>query len=115
MPWSLRVERLAEQHSLDRRPLAEVERTKVFHTLKACSDNGAYRVLPSSAMQELEHNKWNNVKTYTEWLQRSSSAPLEALLALYDSDLRFADILDERNDRQGKLQHLVSWIPCSIR
>ena len=66
-------------------------------------------------MQELEHNKWNNVKTYTEWLQRSSSAPLEALLALYDSDLRFADILDERTNRQGKLQYLVIWIPCSIR
>ena len=110
-----RSKRLAEQHNLDQRPHAEADRTKVFHTLKACSDNEAYRALPRLAMQELEDNKWNNVKTYTEWLQHSSSAPLEALLALYNSDLRFADILDERTDRQGKLQYLVSWIPCSIR
>ena len=67
------------------------------------------------AMQELEDNKWNNIKTCTEWLQDSSSAPLEALLALHDIDLRFAGILDERTDRQGRLQYLVSWIPCSIR
>ena len=59
-------------------------------------------------MLELEDNKWNNVKTYTKWLQQSSSAPLEALQALYDSDLRFADSLDERTDRQGKLQCLFN-------
>ena len=69
-------------------------------------------------MLELVDNKWNNVKTYyTNWLQHSSSAPLEALQVLYDGDLRVADSLDERTDRQGKL-HCVSSIeshPASDR
>ena len=35
-----RSKRLAEQHNVDQRPHAEAELTKVFHALKACSDNG---------------------------------------------------------------------------
>ena len=101
--------RLAEQQNPKKRPHVEAELTKVFHGHKACSDNGAYRILPHLALQELKDQILNNVKTYTEWLQHPSCAPLEALQALYDSDLRFAGILDESTDRHGRLQYLISW------
>ena len=95
-----RSKRLAEQQNPTKRPYVEAEVTKVLHGPRACSDTGAYKILPHLALQELKDQIWNNVKTYTEWLQHPSSAPLEALQVLYDSDLRFAGILDESTDRR---------------
>ena len=58
--------------------------------------------------------RWSSLQAYTDWLCHSAGTE-ELLNAQYDPDMRYAAILDERQDAKGRLQYLVRWHTCAVR